>query len=81
MQMPGRARRQGNRIGPGAAAAAASSRTRSITDAAKPEDGSILSACALAESGGPAGLAAKQFGVGDEVTMDRGGQLHGELHR
>ena len=44
MQMPGTARRQGNRIGPSATAAAASSRTRSITEAAKPEDGSMLSA-------------------------------------
>ena len=53
MQMPGTARRQGNRIGPRAAAAAASSRTRAITAAAKPEEGSMLSACAATESGGP----------------------------
>ena len=44
IQMPGTALRHGNRIGPSAAAAAASSRTRSITEAAKPEDGSMLSA-------------------------------------
>jgi len=28
-----------------------------------------------------AGLAAEQFGIGDEVTMDRGRQLDGEFHR